>query len=96
MPGSSAKLISKANAAAILFMQTEVYTGLSFVRMATNIQSRKKPRPGDAAKMNRYMEYAHLAYATVLSRLGTTKAGPEELRAINEKIAELEKILEQY
>ena len=95
MPGSSAKLLSKANAAAIGFMQTEVETGLSFARMAARIRDSKKPLPGDAAKMKRYMGYAHLAYDTVLSRLGTTKVGPEELRAINEKIAELQKMLER-
>jgi hypothetical protein len=95
MPAPPAKLISKANAATIGFLKTEVDTGLSFVRMAADIQSRKKPRPGDADKIKRYLGHARAAHDAVASRLGTVRGEREELREINTRFSELQKMLER-
>ena len=93
MPAPSAELLSKANAAAIRFMQTEVETGLSFARMAARLRSQKKARPGDAEKIRRYLRYARLACDTVSSRLVRAKATAEQMREINLKLSELRQLL---
>ena len=88
-------LLSKANAAALRFIKTELETGLNFARMAAIVRNKKKARPSDAAKVKRYVGYAHEAYAIVSGRLGTVRCEREELRAIKEKIAELQKMHER-
>ena len=95
MPASPVKLISKANAAAIRFLNTELDTGLSFLRMAARIRTRKKPRPEDAAKVKRYLAHARKAHDAIASRLGTVRGGPEELQQINARFSELQKMLKQ-
>jgi hypothetical protein len=93
MPALSAELLSKANAAAIHFIQTEVETGLSFARMAILLGSHEKARPGDAKKMKRYLGHARLAYDTAARRLRTAKATAEQMREINLKLSGLRKLL---
>ena len=95
MPAPSAKLIPKANAAAIRFLNTELDAGMSFVRMAARIRSRKKPRPADAEKINRYLAHARSAHDAVASHLGTVRGKREELRQINARFLELQKMLER-
>jgi hypothetical protein len=89
---SSAKLLSKANAAAILFMQTELETGLSFARMAPRVRSRKETRPRDAEKIKRYLAHARTARDEVANRIGTVKGAREELRQIKLKFSQLRKL----
>ena len=91
----SAKVISKANAAAIRFLNTELGTGLTFVRMAARVRSRKRTRPGDTAKVKRYLAHARAARDAVASRLGTVRGEREELGQINARFAELQKMLEE-
>lgn len=93
MPARSAELLSKANAATIAFLKTELETGLSFARMAARVRSHKKARPHDAEKIKRYLAHARIAYDTVSSRIGTVRGEPEELRQINLKFSELRKML---
>lgn len=95
MPVRPAKLISKANAAATRFLNTELDTGMSFVRMAARIRSRKKPRPADAEKINRYLAHARTAHDAVASRLGAVRGEREELRQIHARFSELQKMLER-
>jgi fructose/tagatose bisphosphate aldolase len=95
MPEPAAKLLSRANAATVLFLSTEVETGISFARMAARTRSRKKPRPGDAEKIKRYLTHARTAYDVVALHIGTVRGKREELRQINLKFSELKKMLDR-
>jgi hypothetical protein len=93
MPTSPAKLISKVNAVTIAFLKTELAAGLSFARMAAGIRSRRKPRPGDAEKIKRYLGYSRQAYDVVSSHIANARGERQELRQITLKFSELKKLL---
>lgn len=85
MPASPAELLSKANAAVLRFLTTELDTGLSFARMAE--------RTRDADKKGRYRHHAHLAYESAFGRLGTAKGTTEQMREITLKMSKLRELL---
>lgn len=95
MPVSPAKLISKVNAVTIGFLTTELNAGLGFARMAAGIRIRKKPRPGDAEKIKRYLGYSREACDVVSRHIGNARGERQELRQINLKFSELKRMLEQ-
>ena len=86
---ASTAFLSEVNAAAISFLNTELETGLSFVRMAARVRSRRKACPGDAQKIKRYLAHARTAHDAVASRIVTLRGRPEELQQIKLKFSEL-------
>jgi hypothetical protein len=62
--------------------------------MAASIRSRKKPRPGDAEKIKRYIGYARAAYDVISVHIGNARGEREQLRQIKLKLSELWKLLE--